>query len=214
LATKERTGRPLGFGVAGCSPLPYTGEKITETTTPQGLKVIQTSSRSKLPTGGLAGQESELAQMTATIDSIDKKGRVVTVKTQDNRLVSIKAGPDVRNLEQLKKGDTLELDYFEAVDFEVRQPTEEEKQIAGLDIDVAARATEGEKPAGIVAGERVDILTVESIDKKKQLITLKAPEGYVTVKAKYPQNLRMLKIGDTVVVKTSELFAVHTKQVG
>jgi hypothetical protein len=204
----------LALLVAGCSPIAYTGEQITETTTPQGLKVIQTSSRSKLATGALAGQESELAQMTATIDSVDKKNRVVTVKTQDERLVSIKAGPDVKNLAQLKKGDTLQLDYFEAVDFEVRKPTEEEKQIAGLDVDVAARAAEGSKPAGIVAGERVDILTVESIDKKKQLITLKAPEGYVTVKAKYPQNLHMLKIGDTVVVKTSELFAVHTKQVG
>jgi hypothetical protein len=204
----------LSILVAGCSPIPYTGEQITEATTPQGLKVIQTSSRSKLPTGGLAGQESELAQMTATIDSIDKKSRVVTVKTKDDRLVSIKAGPEVKNFPQLKKGDLLELDYFEAVDFEVRKPTEEEKQIAGMEIDVAAQAAAGQKPAGIVAGERVDILTVESIDTKKKLITLKAPEGYVTVKAKYPQNLHMLKIGDTVVVKTSELFAVHTKQVG
>jgi hypothetical protein len=44
------------------------------------------------------------------------------------------------------------------------------------------------------------------------LITLKSPEGYVTVKAKYPQNLKVVKVGDTVVVKTSELFAARVKE--
>jgi hypothetical protein len=79
-------------------------------------------------------------------------------------------------------------------------------------VDVAGRAPQGSKPAALVAGERVDILTIESIDKKKQLITLKSPEGYVTVKAKYPQNLKVVKVGDTVVVKTSELFAARVKE--
>jgi len=167
-----------------------------------------------LPGGGLAGEESELKTMTAKVEGVDVKTRTLTLRTNDARLVPLKVGNEVRNLAQVDKGDTVELDYFEAVEFEVRQPTAEELELAGIGIDVAGRAAQGKKPAALVAGERVDILTIESIDKKKQLITLKSPEGYVTVKAKYPQNLKVVKVGDTVVVKTSELFAARIKEVG
>jgi hypothetical protein len=198
----------------GCSATPYTGDVVSETTTPTGLNVIQTSSRSVLPGGGLAGEESELKTMTAKVESVSVPQRTLTLRTSDDKIVPLKVGEAVRNLAQVDKGDTVELDYFEAVEFEVRQPTAEELELAGLGIDVAGRAAKGEKPAALIAGERVDILTIESIDKKKELITLRSPEGYVTVKAKYPQNLKVVKVGDTVVVKTSELFAARIKEVG
>jgi hypothetical protein len=198
----------------GCAAAPYTGDVVSETTTPTGLNVIQTSSRSVLPGGGLAGEESELKTMTAKVESVNMTSRTLTLRTSDDRVVPLKVGDAVRNLAQVEKGDTVELDYFEAVEFEVRQPTAEELELAGIGIDVAGRAAKGQKPAALVAGERVDILTIESIDKKKELITLKSPEGYVTVKAKYPQNLKVVKVGDTVVVKTSELFAARIKEVG
>jgi hypothetical protein len=204
----------LAAFVVGCSSTPYTGDVVSETTTPSGLNVIQTSSRSVLPGGGLAGEESELKKMTATVDGVHLPSRTVTLKTNDGRMVPLKVSPEVRNLPQVKKGDTVELDYFEAVEFEVRQPTQEERELAGLGVDLAARAARGEKPAALVAGERVDILTIESIDRRRELITLKGPEGYVTVKAKYPQNLKVVKVGDTVVVRTSELFAARIQPLG
>jgi hypothetical protein len=204
----------LAVIAAGCSTTPYTGSNVSETTNPNGLNVIQTSSRSVLPGGGLAGEESELKKMTAQVGDINLPSRTITLKTNDGRLVPLKVGPEVRNLNQVKKGDTVELDYFEAIEFEVRAPTEEERQLAGLGIDVAARAAKGERPAALAAGERVDILVIESIDRKKQLVTLKGPDGFVTVKAKYPQNLKVVKVGDTVVVRTSELFAARVKPLG
>jgi hypothetical protein len=200
--------------VVGCSTTPYTGSNVSETNTPGGLNVIQTSTRSVLPGGGLAGEESELKKMTAQVGDVHMPSRTLTLKTNAGRLVPLKVGPEVRNLNQVKKGDTVELDYFEAIEFEVRAPTEEERQLAGIGIDVAARAAKGERPAALAAGERVDILVIESIDRKKQLITLKGPQGFVTVKAKYPQNLKVVKIGDTVVVRTSELFAARVKPLG
>lgn len=204
----------LSLLLAGCSATPYTGDVVSEATTPTGLHVIQSSSRSVLPSGGLAGEEAELKQMTATIDSVHLASRTVVLRTSDDRELSLKVGDEVQNLPQVRKGDKVELDYFEAVEFEVRQPTPEERELAGVGVDVAARAEKGDKPAALVAGQRVDILTIEAIDKKKQLLTLQGPEGYVTVKAKYPQNLKVVKVGDTVVVKTSELFAARIKTLG
>lgn len=211
---KTLTAITLTALFVGCAATPYTGDVVSESTTPSGLNVIQTSSRSVLPGGGLAGEESELKTMTAKVEGVDLAKRVLSLRTNEDKIVPLKVGNNVRNLAQVAKGDTVELDYFEAVEFEVRKPTDEELRVAGLGLDVAGRAAKGDKPAALLAGERVDILTIESIDKKKQLITLKSPEGYVTVKAKYPQNLKVVKVGDTVVVKTSELFAARIKEVG
>ncbi len=211
---KNLTILALCFVCSACSTTPYTGDLITESRTPAGLNVIQTSSRSVLPSGGLAGQESELTQMTALVEAIDYRTRMVTLRTESARLVSLKVGPEVQNLRQVKKGDKLTLDYFESVEFEVRQPTAEERKLAGIEVDTGASAVRGEKPAAVVAGERIDILSVESIDRKKSLITLKGEGGYVTVKPKYPQNMKFVKVGDTVVVKSSELFAARIKSIG
>ncbi len=204
----------LSLLVAGCSATPYTGETVTETTTPQGLNVIQTSIRAKAPGSKLVGEESELQELSATVEGVNTKTNTLKLKTADNRSVELKVDPQTGTLKKVKTGDKLVLDYYEAVDFEVRKPTAQELEVNGIDLDVAAVAKKGEKPAAVLATSRVDVLTIESIDKAKQLLTLRSGEGFVTVKAKYPQNLKVLKVGDTVVVKTSELFAARIKQVG
>ena len=204
----------LSLLVAGCSATPYTGETITESKTPRGLNVIQTSMRTELPSGVLAGEESELQELSATVEGINTKKGILTRKTPDNRVVDLKIDPSTGSLKTVKKGDKLVLDYYEAVDFEVRKPTPQELQVAGVDVDLAAISDKTERPAAVLAMGRVDVLTIESIDTNKELLTLKGDNGFVTVKAKYPQNLKVLKVGDTLVVKTSELFAARIKQVG
>jgi len=211
---KKLSAIALSLLCAGCSATPYTGETITETTTPKGLNVIQSSARTKLPNGVLAGEESELQELTATVESISSKTGMVKLQTPDGRIVELKADPKAPNFKNVKKGDKLVLDVYEAIDFEVRKPTQEELAMQGVDVDVAAVADKGQKPAAVLASTRVDVLTIDKIDTQKETLTLSNAGSVVTVKAKYPQNLKVLKVGDTVVVKTSELVAARIKQVG
>jgi hypothetical protein len=205
----------LALAVSACSTPSVTPvDVVTETTTPKGLNVIQSSSRGTLPGGGLVGEESAVAQLTATVESVDLKQRVATVRTKDGRLVPLKVSPEVKNLKQVKKGDILELDFVESVEFEVRKPTPEEIELAGVELDAGALAKKGEKPGAAVISERIDILVVEKVNTRKELVTLRGPQGPVTVKAKYPDNLKVLKAGDTVVVRSSELLAARIKPVG
>lgn len=204
----------LSLLIVGCSAKPYTGETIVESTTPQGLNVIQTSIRAKTQDSKLVGEESELQELAATVEGVNRKTSTLKLKTTDNRIVDLKIDPQTGSLKQVKVGDKLVLDYYEAVDFEVRKPTDQELAENGLVLDVAAVSKQDSRPAAALATSRVDVLTIESIDTKKDLLTLRSGEGFVTVKAKYPQNLKVLKVGDTVVVKTSELFAARIKQVG
>lgn len=205
----------LTLAVSACSSTGITPvDVVTEKNTPQGLNVIQSSSRGTLPGGGLVGEESAVAQLTATVEAVDAKNRIATLRTKDGRLVPLKVGPEVKNLNQVKKGDTLVLDYVEAIEFEVRKPTQEEIEIAGTELDAGAVSKKGEKPGAAVISERIDILVVEKVNKKKELVTLRGPQGPVTVKAKYPENLKVLKAGDTVVVRSSELLAARIQPVG
>jgi len=211
---RKLSAAALAVLMAGCSMKPHTGTEVSESSDKSGLTTTQTSSRSILPEGGLAGEESELRQITAKVDAIDLKTRTIALKSADGQVLSFKAGEEVRNLPQVKKGDEVKLDYFESVAFEVREPTKEELARSGASIGIAARAPKGEKPGAVAAQGRVSVLTIESIDKQKELITLKGSSGYVTVKAKYPENLNYIKQGDKVVVTTSELFAASVQPVG
>ena len=205
----------LTLAMAACSSGKITPvDVVTESETPQGLKVIQSSSRGKLPGGGLGGEETAVAQITATVESVDTKKRIATLKTKDGRIVPLKVGPEVTNLNQVKKGDTLELDFVESIEFEVRKPTPEELALSGTELDAGAVAEKGQKPGAAVISERIDVLVVEKVNKKKELVTLRGPQGPITVKAKYPENLKVLKAGDTVVVRSSELLAARIKPVG
>jgi hypothetical protein len=198
----------------GCSTKPVTGDHVKQETTPEGIAVTEQSSRSVLPSGGLAGEESALRKITANVEDVDVKKRLLTLRMPDDRVVPLQIGQDVQNLAQVDKGDTVELEYFQSIEFEVRQPTEEEIEMSGLGVGLAGRAPLGAKPGAIVAGQQIGVVTIEAIDKKRQEVTVRGEGGTMTVKAKYPQNLSFLKVGDAVVVKTTELMAVSIKEIG
>jgi hypothetical protein len=162
----------------------------------------------------LAGEESALRKITANVEDVDAKNRSLRLRMPDGRVVPLKVGEEVQNLAQVDKGDTVELEYFQSIEFEVRQPTREELEMSGLGVGVAGRAPLGAKPGAVVAGQQIGVVTIEAIDKKRQEVTVRGDGGIMTVKAKYPENLRLLKVGDTVVVKTTELLAASVKEIG
>jgi hypothetical protein len=200
--------------VLGCSTKPFTGDHVRQATTTEGVDVTEQSSRSVLPGGGLAGEESALRKITANVEDVDAKNRSLRLRMPDGRVVPLKVGEEVQNLAQVDKGDTVELEYFQSIEFEVRQPTREELEMSGLGVGVAGRAPLGAKPGAVVAGQQIGVVTIEAIDKKRQEVTVRGDGGIMTVKAKYPENLRLLKVGDTVVVKTTELLAASVKEIG
>src|SRR5437879_4433374 len=58
---------------------------------------------------------------TATVVRINQKTRHVTLKGADGKTVTIVAGPEVRNLAQVKKGDVLRITYHESMASQVKQ---------------------------------------------------------------------------------------------
>ena len=144
---------------------------------------------------------------TATVEAVDQATRIVTLKGSKGNVFDIKAGDEVRNLAQVKAGDQVKVKYYQSLAIEVMAPG---KGPGGVqEAVVMDRAKLGEKPGGMIGGQITVTAKVDAIDKKKQTVTLKGPEGKTrVVKVKDPKNLVNVKVGDDVVITLTEAVAI------
>jgi hypothetical protein len=68
-----------------------------------------------------AAVAAQTLKITATITAIDKATRDVTLKGPEGNLVTVTAGPEVKNFGQLKVGDKVDLQYVEALTLELKK---------------------------------------------------------------------------------------------
>jgi hypothetical protein len=202
------------FALMACSGAkPHTGETVTQTEMGSGVTVTQLESRSMLSSGELAGTDAMVTKVVAKVAAVDVKSRLLTILTGDGRMVEMVAGPEVRNLAQVNPGDQVVLAIVESIDFEVREPTAEEKAMVNEAAVIAGRTPQGSSPGAFVSAGQTKILVVDSLNQDKGLVTFKDGDRLFTVKAKYPQNLKTVKSGDTVVVTMSEAIAASIQPV-
>ncbi len=155
--------------------------------------------------------KSEVRQVTATVQAIDVPTRVVTLKREDGSSVTFRVDERVKNLPQVKVGDIVLAKYYAAVAVTVLKAGEvppaagEAKAVAG--------AKPGEMPAGVATSEKTITATIESIDRKTNVVTLKGPEGnFLPVVVKHPERLEGVKVGDQVVITYTEALAVSVER--
>lgn len=179
----------LTLGIAGCAAM-----------SPQ-------SASTPLPSG-IVGEN--LVTATATVKAIDQKTRHVTLERADGSLIKFTAGPEVRNLAQVKVGDEVQASYYESLAYEVHKPGD--ATVGTAVADVAARAKLGEKP-GATAGRTTTITaTIAGIDKSAQTVTLRSADGELTtIKARNPDNLNRVSVGDLVEISYTEALAISVE---
>jgi len=160
------------------------------------------------PKGVTYGQ---LASLTAKVEAIDLEHRTVTVRGPRRNAVTLEVGEDVRNLPQVKVGDLVKVRYYESIALELKNgPAAPAATASGA----TGRAEEGQKPAGAgVARVEADV-TVQNIDAKNMIVTVKGPKGNVfDVKARDPKRVAELKVGDVIHVTYTEALAVSVEEV-
>ncbi|MBM4244901.1 MAG: hypothetical protein FJ148_13985 [Deltaproteobacteria bacterium] len=165
-------------------------------------------SESETPKGG---EIEQTVTVTAAVQKIDQKTRMVTLKGPDGELKTIQVSEDVRNLPQVKKGDLVTVAFYESIAWELKK-----KGTAEPSIDAAAdasRAPAGSRP-GVVGGAGVSVTAaITKIDRKANTVSLKGPEGkVVTVKVKNPSRLEGVKVGDLVEITYTEAIAISVEK--
>ena len=153
-----------------------------------------------------------LIEVTATVEAVDMANRLVTLKGPEGRLVTIKAGEDVKNLPQVNVGDKVNMKYYQGTALNIHKPGEEQPDLGTTVTEEGSTAALGEKPAA--EAEQVVTTTVEiaEVDPYKKTISFRSPEkGYRTVSVKdshLEHYLKELKAGDVVEVVSTESMAI------
>ena len=142
----------------------------------------------------------------ATITAIDKATRDVTLKGPEGNLVTVTAGPDVKNFDKLKVGNQVDLQYIEALTLELKKGGG--MAVAKTEKSDAVAAKKGESP-GAAAGRQMTVVAdVVALDPAKQLVTLKGPKRTVSLRVPDPEQFKNIAIGDQVQATYTQAVAV------
>jgi hypothetical protein len=163
----------------------------------------------------LTRNESVLLTFTGTIIDIDYADRELTLKDSEGQIETFLVGKRVQRFNEAKVGDKVSVDYSLGFNAEVRKPTPEEAQNPLVVVDTLSKAgPEADPAAGLVRRIRA-VVTIESMDRAAQTVTVKGPRGrYYVARVADPSRFDKVKIGDTVVLTFTQAAAVSLKPAG
>ena len=149
---------------------------------------------------------AETVKVTTTITAIDKATRDITLKGPKGNEVTLTAGPQVKNFDQLKVGDQVVAQYVEALTLELKKGGG--MAVARTEQAGTAGAKPGDKPAG-AAGRQVTIVAdVVDVNPAKQSVTLKGPNRTVDLVVADPAQFKLIAKGDQVEAKYTQGVAI------
>lgn len=151
--------------------------------------------------------EVNAIRSVSTIDAIDTKNRVVTLKGESGNVYPVNAGPEVRNFDKLKVGDTVTIDYFEAVAIDAKKTT---GAPSVSEVVKGDRAKKGEQPGAVVVRKVHVVTEVLGNNPETQTVLVRGPLGNTTpVKIRDPKVFESLKGGGQIDLTYAEGMAVN-----
>ena len=201
----------------GCST-----EKITDRTDPSRPSAVQ--AQEGYDTFGrkwgnqppaLSRNDFVLLNYTGTITDIDYSDREMTLKGPQGRLETFVVDKKVQRFSEAKVGDKVSIDYYLGFNAEVRKPTAEEEKNPLVVLDTAGKAGPDAPPAAYGMRQIRAVVTIESLDRSAQTVTVKGPRGkYFVARVADPSRLEQVHIGDTILMTFTEAAAISLKPAG
>jgi len=171
-----------------------------------------------LPTPALAQaasiadmSRSETVSVRATVESVDLKSRTVTLVGPQGNTLMLKVSDEVANLPEVKPGAKVNVRYYTSTAYVLSPPgaklPEDSLTAAGV------RAAPGQTPGGVVGARLVMTGLVVGVDPAAHKIELVNPSGgpvrsIAVVTPEGQQNLKLVKVGDTITAVISEALAI------
>lgn len=146
-------------------------------------------------------------EIKASVTSIDKAARKVTLMDATGIKTTVKAGPEVVNFDQIRVGDALLVtaakELVVSVAGEGEAPRDGGEQLVAL-------APEGAKPGAVMAETMQVTATVTAIHVEQHTATLRFEDGSTRTVAVRPDvDLGKRKVGDKVVIRTTGALAIR-----
>jgi hypothetical protein len=160
-------------------------------------------------------ERSETLNLAATVKSIDKAQRTLTLKGDEGAEMVVVAGPEVRNFDRVKQGDRIRLTYTIGVAAQVKpKGTPLSAPVAG---SAEKRSRPDENPSVSMAHSILTTVKIDSVDTSFNTVTFKRADGITrTVGVDNPDGqkfIRTLKPGDSVEISYTEAAALSLEPV-
>jgi len=173
---------------------------------PTGASAVE-ETKTKLDVGNLK-IDTKLVEITAKVTAIDLKTRMITLEGPEGNIITTKVDDDVENLNKVKKGDLVNMQYYESLAWSIIKKDQKVTPIRET-TDTVLTAQPGNKPLKLETEKVRLIATIQKINKKKETVTLKGPDGKaVTIKVREPKNLDLVKKGDQVEITYTNSVAI------
>jgi len=159
-----------------------------------------------IPGGAVVGSY----ELTATVTAIDRGTRKLTLLSPDGIKQTVKVGPEAVNFDQIRVGDRLNLSLAEELLVYVAGENEAPGDVAAQSV---ALAPKGARPGGIMAETIQLTARVTALDAEQHKATLQFEDGTTRTVAVRPDvDLTKRKVGDKVVIRTTEALAISVKK--
>ncbi len=148
--------------------------------------------------------------VSAVVTAVDAETRMVTLKPERGDALVMQAGPEIRNFDRIKVGDTVVATYMEAAALELKKKTEGSGLRERRESTTVIPGAEGQA-AGTVARKIVLVADVLAVDPQQGSITLRGPKQTQTLAVRDPSALQGIEVGDQVEASYVEALALELK---
>jgi hypothetical protein len=146
---------------------------------------------------------ADAAVLTATVDSVDIKKRIVVLKDSNGNLAQMNVSKEVGDLEKVKKGDVFMIEHAQAIAVGLSAAGKDAKPgVSGVrSMTIAGKGSA--KPFEEVTDTVYATVKISTIDAKSRVVTFTMPNGEKQ-KVKVDKSvlgLEKFKAGDDVMIE-------------
>ena len=171
---------------------------------------------SMLGTAAMAQERSakmgERTSATVTVEKVDTANRKLMLKDAEGDSMTVRVPEDVK-LEEIKKGDRVNVDYYETLAVSMKKAEKGAKP--SMRETTTAQREPGKMPGGMAARQITATALITEVDTANNDITIKGPKGEmhtINVDPEMKQDLAKLKKGDMVEVTFTEAVAISVER--
>ena len=146
---------------------------------------------------------ADAAVLTATVDSVDVKKRIVVLKDANGNLAQMNVSKEISDLEKVKKGDVFVIEHAQAIAVGLTAAGKDAKPgVSGVrSITIAGKGSA--KPFEEITDTVYATVKISTIDAKSRVVTFTMPNGEKQ-KVKVDKSvlgLEKFKVGDDVMIE-------------
>jgi hypothetical protein len=146
---------------------------------------------------------AEVVVLSATVDSVDVKKRIVVLKDANGNLAQMNVAKSINDLDKVKKGDVFLVEHAQAIAVGLTAAAKDAKPGVSGVRSVAIAGKGSAKPFEEITETVYATVKISTIDQKSRIVTFTMPSGEKQ-KVKVDQavlGLEKFKAGDDVMVE-------------